>query len=101
MHVNEEKLSRSAAALPALARLTGLIAYERLGVIGQPIDNGSLFHEGVLTQIKRAYESSVCHANAVSPVYRVGGCRFTGNGDGLRADDVRHVTFSFHTVEIS
>ncbi|RMH92253.1 hypothetical protein EA797_05905 [Stutzerimonas zhaodongensis] len=91
----------STAVWPALARLTALIASEPPGVISQLIDNGSLFHEGVLTQIKRAYESSVCHANAVSPVYRVGGCRFTGNGDGLQADDVRHVTFSFHTVEIS
>lgn len=74
--------------------------------IGLLIDIAALFHEGVLTQIKRAYESSVCHTNAVSPVYRVGGCRFTGRrnaaiGDGLRADDVRRVTFSFHTVEIS
>jgi hypothetical protein len=98
---DEIKTGFEAAALRALARLSGLITGEQRGVISQPIDNGSLFHEGVLTQIKRAYESSVCHANAVSPVYRVGGCRFTGNGDGLQIDDVRHVTFSFHTVEIS
>jgi hypothetical protein len=60
-----------------LARLAGLEADEVLLRFGQSIDIRMLFKEGVVTQIKRAYESSVCHANAVSPVYRVGGCRFT------------------------
>ncbi|HBM08453.1 hypothetical protein RT21_18030 [Pseudomonas sp. 10B238] len=103
--MNDRPCNKSWACWPraslVLARLIGLVRGEASLQLGLSIDIPVLFKEGVLTQIKRAYESSVCHANAVSPVYRVGGCRFTGNGDGLRTDDVRHVTFSFHTVEIS
>gem|GEM_PF-3143353 len=103
--MNARPCNKSWACWPreglVLARLIGLVRGEASLQRGLSIDIPVLFKEGVLTQIKRAYESSVCHANAVSPVYRVGGCRFTGNGDGLRTNDVRHVTFSFHTVEIS
>jgi hypothetical protein len=73
----EERCACSSLVWLALARLDGLEADEVLLRFGQSIDIPMLFKEGVLTQIKRAYESSVCHANAVSPVYRVGGCRFT------------------------
>jgi hypothetical protein len=40
-----------------------------------PIDKRWLFRECVHTQIKRAYELSVCsRASAFQPDYRVGGC---------------------------
>jgi hypothetical protein len=41
----------------------------------EPIDKAVLLLEGVPTQIKRAYESSVCQRIADCPMYRVGGCR--------------------------
>ena len=73
------------------------------------IDNRSLFREGVDTQIKRAYELSVCRVGRClfNPDYRVGGCAWR---IGVSIDatinvqpeaSVRCVLFSFHIVEIS
>ncbi|PYY87960.1 hypothetical protein DNK59_09835 [Pseudomonas sp. TKO26] len=61
------------------------------------------------TQIKRAYEMSVCIAGSSvqNPDYRVGGCAWR-NGVSIDGDvsakpevSVRRVLFSFHIVEIS
>ena len=74
-----------------------------------PIDKRRLFPDGVHTQIKRAYELSVCleRRRLMQPDYRVGGCaRLIGAIlDGIVAGELtgrlRCVLFSFHTVEIS
>ena len=70
------------------------------------IDNYRLLHDGVRTQIKRAYESGVCLFLTVPNIASAG--VLAGFGailDGLRrwevSSGVRCVQFSFHCVEIS
>ncbi|OOV95635.1 hypothetical protein MF4836_16910 [Pseudomonas sp. MF4836] len=61
------------------------------------------------TQIKRAYELSVCISRRLSqnPDYRVGGCAWRiGISTDIQVSakpevSVRRVLFSFHIVEIS
>lgn len=72
-----------------------------------PIDIRPLFPDGVRTQIKRAYEMTVCRSGrrffSQARISRRRVCRVReGSATGIsRRFGVWRVLFSFHTVEIS
>ncbi|MPQ66313.1 hypothetical protein GC387_06615 [Pseudomonas sp. MWU12-2323] len=73
------------------------------------IDNCREFREGVHTQIKRAYELSVCLIRRLQTESRLSRWRvclaawrsIDGNVSAVPSARVRRVLFSFHIVEIS
>lgn len=72
-------------------------------------DNGVLFVECVHTQIKRAYELSVCIVRRLlqNPDYRADGCAWRKDSANIGQRPAESFTsdwrvqFSFHIVEIS
>ncbi|MBJ9975335.1 hypothetical protein IAE35_05010 [Pseudomonas sp. S75] len=84
---------------PACDKMTAKSGFHRCL---RAFDNLDLFGECVRTQIKRAYELSVCLFSSLvqNPDYRADGCAWRGFVRNPTAS-VRRVQFSFHIVEIS